>query len=221
MSKASKKQNKPDETKIDGQMFHLKPSDITVPEIRARAYMDEDALNELIESIKHQGIIEPLVVTEGKAGWILVAGERRLRAAQKANLQKVPVISRPYTPAQALYAELSENLNRADGDPISEAFVMQTLEQRDAQTHGQIAKTLGKSRVWVTNRIRLLDLHPSVQSHVMHNRIDASSALELLQLEDKEAQKLLGDNITENKYTRDTVRSLVRGIIAEIGRAHV
>lgn len=212
--KKTEKTNKEDPTKNEGQLFHVKPSEIQVPKIRARASMNEENLKGLEQSISKQGIIEPLIITSENGKWVLVAGERRLQAAKNLNFLTVPVINRSYKPEEVLFAELTENLQREDADPISEALVMKVLEDTHSQTHGKIAGQVGKHRTWVTNRIRLLELTPHTQHYIMNQELDASSALELLSIEDDEAQNKLVDEFVTHTHTRDSVRGVIRAVLA-------
>ena len=148
-----------------------------------RTRMDQDALAELAESIKAQGVMQPILVRPLPGGrHEIVAGERRWRAARMAGLSSVPVLVRDIPDNQALAAALIENIQREDLSPLEEATGIQRLVQEFALTHQAIAETLGRSRATVTNLLRLLDLAPPVRALLDEGRIDMGHARALLAL---------------------------------------
>ncbi len=159
-----------------------------------RARFDDAALDELAESIKAHGIIQPLVVTadptQPERYW-LVAGERRWRAAQRAKLMTVPVIVRETTSQQLVELALVENIQRADLNALEEAAAYQTLVDEFGLTHTQVAERVGKSRSAVTNTLRLLQAPPAVQQAVTDQSISAGHARALLALEESAAIEAL------------------------------
>lgn len=153
-----------------------------------RSHFDPEALAELAASIKTHGIIQPLVVTtnpnQNDRYW-LVAGERRWRAAQLANLQQVPVIVRDASTQQLVEWALVENIQRADLNPLEEGAAYQTLVEEFGLTHAEVADRVGKSRSAITNTMRLLLAPPSVQQAVTDKSISAGHARSLLALDDE------------------------------------
>ena len=148
-----------------------------------RTRMDQEALAELAESIKAQGVMQPILVRPlPGGGHEIVAGERRWRAARLAGLSSVPVLVRDIPDNQALAAALIENIQREDLSPLEEATGIQRLVQEFALTHQAIAETLGRSRATVTNLLRLLDLAPPVRALLDEGRIDMGHARALLAL---------------------------------------
>jgi ParB family transcriptional regulator, chromosome partitioning protein len=148
-----------------------------------RSHMQNDALLELADSIKAQGVMQPILarsVSEG--GYEIIAGERRWRAARMAGLATVPVLVREIPDSQALAAALIENIQREDLNPLEEAQGIQRLIQEFGLTHQAIAETLGRSRTAVTNILRLLDLAPPVRELLAEGRIDMGHARALLAL---------------------------------------
>ncbi|MCB0109007.1 MAG: ParB/RepB/Spo0J family partition protein, partial [Caldilineaceae bacterium] len=152
-----------------------------------RAYFDEEALAELAASIQTHGIIQPLVVTKNSHQpdhYWLVAGERRWRAAQRAQLSKVPVIIREASTQQLVEWALVENIQRADLNPLEEGAAYQTLVEEFGLTHAAVAERVGKSRSAVTNTMRLLQAPAAVQQAVTDKTISAGHARSLLALEE-------------------------------------
>lgn len=155
-----------------------------------RTSFDEAAIEELAASIREHGIIQPLIVSERTGGgYELIAGERRWRAAQRAGLQRVPVIVRETTPQQLLELALIENVQRADLNPLEEAHAYQALKDEFGLSDDQIAKRVGKNnRVTITNTRRLLKLPAEAQAAITANRISAGHGRALLKLEQPEQQ---------------------------------
>jgi ParB family chromosome partitioning protein len=141
-----------------------------------RRSFDETELNELADSIREKGVIQPLIVrpdpsAEGR--YEIVAGERRWRAAQRAQLHEVPVIIRDYTDTEVLEVAIIENIQRTDLNAIDEASAYRQLMERFGHTQDQLATVLGKSRSHVANQMRLLTLPEEVQGHVVQGRLTA------------------------------------------------
>ena len=148
-----------------------------------RKRFDDARLNELADSIRSQGIIQPLVVrVRPTGGFELVAGERRWRAAQRAGLHQVPVIIREVAEAQAFEMALVENLQREDLNPIEEAEGYQRLVAEFGYTQESLAERVGKERSTVANALRLLKLPPSVRAMVVEGRLSMGHARALLGL---------------------------------------
>ena len=162
--------------------------DISVELIQASRYQprrdfDEGALHELAESIKAQGIIQPIIVRErAGGGFEIIAGERRFRAAQIAGLTHVPVVVRKIDDQTALAMALIENLQRQDLNPIEEALALQRLTQEFSLTHQTLAEIVGKSRTAITNMLRLLTLSHEVKELMETRKIEVGHAKVLLGL---------------------------------------
>lgn len=148
-----------------------------------RTRMNDEALRELAESIKAQGVMQPILTRPaGDGRYEIVAGERRWRAARIAGLTEVPALVRDVSDRQALAAALIENIQREDLNPLEEAGGIQRLIQEFGLTHAAAAEALGRSRVAVTNLLRLLELAPPVRELLMQRRIDMGHARALLAL---------------------------------------
>lgn len=153
-----------------------------------RKYFDEEQLNELAESIKQYGVLQPLLVQKKRDHYEIVAGERRWRAARIAGVEKVPVVVREFSPQEAMEIALIENLQREDLDPIEEAKAYERLMLEFRMTQGEIAKRVSKSRTVITNSVRLLYLNPDVQKMVSEKRITSGHARAILSLQDQDQQ---------------------------------
>lgn len=174
-----------------------------------RRDMDQVGLEELAESIRAQGIIQPIVVRKDEEGYEIIAGERRWRAAQLVGLTEVPVIIRELDDNAALAIGLIENIQRRDLNVIEEAMALQRLLQEFGMTHQEIAAAIGKSRATVTNLLRLLNLNPDVRDLVAHGRLEMGHARALLALEG-DAQSTLANTIAARKLSVRDAEQLVR-----------
>ncbi len=154
--------------------------------LQPRTHFEDADLEELSESIRAQGVIQPIVVSStGSGTYTIVAGERRWRAAQRAGLTTVPVVVRQVRDdRQLLELALVENLQRADLDPIEEAEAYRTLIDHFGLSHEEVATRVGKNRATVSNTLRLLKLPPAVQDLLRAGRLTAGQARPLLGLED-------------------------------------
>jgi ParB family chromosome partitioning protein len=189
-----------------------------------RTLFDETALDELAASIREHGIIQPLIVSQrGGEEYELIAGERRWRAAQRAGLERVPVIVRETTPQQLLELALIENVQRADLNPIEEARAYQALKDDFELSDDQIAKRMGKgSRELIANTRRLLQLAPEAQAALLKNQISAGHGRALLKLKTaQEQQQALGVIVEHGMTVRDAERlgDLIKEFAGDIGQA--
>jgi ParB family transcriptional regulator, chromosome partitioning protein len=151
--------------------------------LQPRRDFDDEALGELAESIRRQGLVQPIVVTPAGEGYTIVAGERRWRAAQLAGLTEVPVVVREVADdRELLELALVENLQRSDLNAIEEALAFQALAEEFGLAQEEIAKRVGKARPTISNSLRLLNLIPEVQALVRAGRLSAGQARPLLAL---------------------------------------
>jgi ParB family chromosome partitioning protein len=189
-----------------------------------RTYFDEAGLEELANSIREHGIIQPLIVSERSADrYELIAGERRWRAALRAGLEHVPVIVRETTPQQLLELALIENVQRADLNPIEEAHAYEALKEEFGLSDGDIARRLGKnSREAIANTRRLLNLVPEAQAALLKQQISAGHGRALLKLKTPEQQqKALASMVADEWTVREAERfgELVKELAGDIDRA--
>lgn len=158
------------------ELKHLNIEDIVPNPYQPRLHFDTDKLAELAQSIRENGLIQPLVVRKSSViGYELLAGERRLRACQLAGLTNVPAIVKELSDEEMMFQSIIENLQRADLNPIEEAASYQKLIEKGL-THEEIAKIMGKSRPYISNMLRLLHLTNDVQSAVKTGKISAGHA---------------------------------------------
>jgi ParB family chromosome partitioning protein len=175
-----------------------------------REVFDEDALAELVASIREVGVLQPVVVRQGEAGrFTLIMGERRLRASRQAGLARVPALVRS-TPDDALLRDaLLENLHRQQLNPLEEGAAYQQLLQEFGATHEELADRIGRSRSHVSNTLRLLQLSPPVQRRVAAGVISAGHARALLSLDDPAAQDALATRIVAEGLSVRAVEEIV------------
>lgn len=194
------------------------PVQAIVPNPRQpRAHFDPQALDELAESIREHGIIQPLLVSrdETGSGYILIAGERRWQAAQRAGLREVPVIVRQTTDQERLELALIENIQRADLNPLEEANAYRQLTEEFHLSHEEIAARVGKSRVAITNTLRLLKLSPAAQQALAEGSISEGHARALLGLPTPQAQEAALRQILERGLTVRQTEELVHKLKGE------
>ena len=185
-----------------------------------RTHMDQDALAELANSIKSQGIVQPIVVRDiGGGNYEIVAGERRWRAAQIAGLATVPVVVRRIPDEAAIAIALIENIQREDLNPIEEAGALQRLSEEFGLTHQQVADTVGRSRAAVTNLLRLLALNADVRALLEQGKMDMGHARALLALSGAR-QSQAAQQVIERRLSVRETEELVRRLSEEQAGAH-
>ncbi len=177
-----------------------------------RKNFDEDALQELSDSIKQFGLIQPILVQDRKYHYEIIAGERRWRAAKMAGLKEVPVIIRDYTEQEIMEISLIENIQREDLNPIEEAQAYKRLLTEFNLKQDEVAERVSKSRAAVTNSIRLLKLDDRVQQMVIDDMISTGHARALLAVEDHEEQYMLAQKIFDEKLNVRDVEKLVKNL---------
>lgn len=196
------------ETKTGG-VTQLKITEITAGENQPRRKFAQDALNELAESIKEHGIVQPIVVRKKEDYYEIVAGERRWRAARLAGLKTVPVVIKDYSETQALEIALIENLQREDLNPIEEANAYKSLMDEHKISQEEIAKKIGKSRPAITNTLRLLNLDDGVKEFLISGEITAGHARALLAIDEKKKQiEVANKVIKEGLSVRQTEKMM-------------
>jgi ParB family chromosome partitioning protein len=175
-----------------------------------RRHFDEEALDELATSIAKRGVIQPVIVRPlGEGRYQLVAGERRWRAAQKAQLHEIPALVRELEERDAMALALIENIQREDLNPVEEALAYRSLGERDDLPQSEIARLVGKSRSHVANMQRLLTLPPTVLDHLATGRLDMGHARALVG--HPEAEALAGRAVAERLSVREVERLARKG----------
>jgi ParB family chromosome partitioning protein len=192
----------------EGERMRMLPLEQLQPgKYQPRSHMDGERLQELADSIKAQGLIQPIVVRPvGKDRFEIIAGERRWRAAQLASLREVPVVVRDSDDHAALAMALIENIQREDLNPLEEATALQRLIDEFALTHQQAADAVGRSRAAVSNLLRLLELPDGVRKLVERGAIEMGHARALLTLPAAKAEALARQAAEEEWSVRETER---------------
>ena len=175
-----------------------------------RKSFDNEKIAELAESIKNHGIIQPLILKENDGGYIIVAGERRWRAAKMVGLKEVPAIVMDLTEKQVLEISLIENIQRQDLNPIEEALAYKKLLSDFDLTQEELSKRIGKSRTAITNTIRLINLDSRVQQYVIDGIISEGHGRALLSLEDGDLQYIYSQKVIDEKLSVRELEKLIR-----------
>lgn len=175
-----------------------------------RKHFDEDALNELAASIRLHGVIQPIVINDNEDGtYIIIAGERRFRAARKAGLEKIPAVIKKYSDKQIKEIAIIENLQREDLNPIEAARAIKQLMEEYNLTQEAVAERIGKSRPNIANVLRLLTLYPDVMTMVEEGKLSSGHARALVVVEDHLLQVKLANQAIKDKWT---VRELEKAV---------
>lgn len=170
-------------TKNEGELQHLPLDILQRGRYQPRREINPEAIQELADSIRKQGVIQPIVVRSvGSNRYEIIAGERRWRAAQQAGLSQIPALVKQISDEAALAVALIENIQRQDLNSLEEAIALQRLAEEFDMTHQQIAEAVGKSRAMVSNLLRLLSLQPEVKRLLEQNKIEMGHARALLSL---------------------------------------
>ena len=180
-----------------------------------RKNFDEDALQELSESIKQFGVLQPLLVQDKKDYYEIIAGERRWRAAKLAGLKEIPVIIKKLTDQEVVEISLIENIQRENLNPIEEAFAYKRLLTEFHLKQDEVAERVSKSRTAVTNSMRLLKLNDKVQQMVIDDMLTTGHARALLGIEDSEKQYLTAQKIFDEKLSVRETEKLVKKLQQE------
>ena len=175
-----------------------------------RKDFDQEKLQELADSIRQHGVVQPILLRQNGERYVIVAGERRFRAARLAGLEKVPAIVKDLDEAQVMEVALIENLQREDLNPIEEAAAIRFLMQQHDLTQEEVSKRLSKSRPAIANSLRLLTLPEPVQAYLRNGKLQAGHARALAGLQDPEAQAVLADKIVGEGLSVRAAESLAR-----------
>ncbi|MBQ2609069.1 MAG: ParB/RepB/Spo0J family partition protein [Clostridiales bacterium] len=201
------------ETQKDS-VVELKINDISPNSEQPRKRFNEDALQELADSIKENGVIQPIIVSKRGSGYRIVAGERRWRASRLAGLKVIPAIVRDLTDQQTMEQALIENIQRQDLNPLEEAFAMDNLMKEHGLTQEALAKKLGKSRPAIANTLRLINIDESLQDFIRNGDLSAGHARALLAITDKEEQKKAADVVMIKEMSVRETEEYVKKILS-------
>jgi len=191
----------------------IKINEIEPNRNQPRKKFDEESLQELADSIKKHGVIQPLILQKKDNFYEIIAGERRWRAARLAGLKEVPAIIKDLSPREAVEIALIENLQREDLNPIEEAQTYQRLIQEFNLKQEELAGRVSKSRVAITNSMRLLKLDERVQQMLIDNQISGGHGRALLAIEDKDKQYNLARRIADEKISVRETEKLIKDIL--------
>ncbi len=205
-NKEEKKENVSRETLID--INEIEPN-----KTQPRKNFNEDSLQELADSIKLYGVIQPLILQKRDKYYEIIAGERRWRAARMAGLKKVPAIIKEYNAQEVVEIALIENIQREDLNPIEEAMAYQRLIKEFNLKQDEVAERVSKSRVAITNSMRLLKLDDRIQQMLIDDMISSGHARALLPIEDTEKQYNLACKIFDEKLSVRDTEKLVKDML--------
>jgi len=198
------------EAQIDSPDKKVSISKVEPNPDQPRKNFAEDELEELADSIKKIGIFQPILVQDKGDHYMIVAGERRWRAALKAGLKEVPVIIKNYTEEEIVIISLLENIQRVDLNPIEEAQTYKKLIDTYKYKQDEVAEKVSKSRTAVTNSMRLLKLSDEVQQMLIENVISSGHARALLAIEDKDLQYELAQRVMDEKLSVREIEKLIK-----------
>ena len=204
------------EADYEDRILYIDINDIRPNNAQPRKNFDEEKLRELASSIKTNGVIQPLIVRESTSGYELVAGERRWRAARMAGLRNVPCIVRNFDDRQNAIVAIIENMQREDLDPIEEALGLKSMTDKYGFTQEQISASLGRSRTYITNSIRLLKLPEEIQQYVSSGQMSAAHGRTIINIPDKARQKEIADKIIRNDLSVRATERLAEKVKDEL-----
>ena len=194
-------------------MMMVKISKVEPNREQPRKKFDEDSLLELSESIKQYGVLQPLLVSDKKDYYEIIAGERRWRAAKLAGIKEIPIIIREFSNQETVEISLIENIQREDLNPVEEAMAYKRLIDEFHLKQDEIAERVSKSRTAVTNSLRLLKLDPRVQNMVIEEMITAGHARAILGISDPDTQEMVAAKVFDHKLSVRETEELVRKIL--------
>ena len=200
------------EGKNNGVMM-VKISKVEPNREQPRKKFDEDSLLELSESVKQYGVLQPLLVSDKKDYYEIIAGERRWRAAKLAGIKEIPIIIREFSNQETVEISLIENIQREDLNPVEEAMAYKRLIDEFHLKQDEIAERVSKSRTAVTNSLRLLKLDPRVQNMVIEEMITAGHARAILGISDPDTQEMVAAKVFDHKLSVRETEELVRKIL--------
>jgi ParB family chromosome partitioning protein len=196
--------------RVRGGVRHIEVDRITPNPEQPRLAFDQESLDELAASIREHGVLQPILVRPIDDGFEIIAGERRWRAARRVGLQTIPALLRTTDDASTLEQALVENVHRADLNPLEEAAAYQQLIEDFQLTHEQVAARVGRSRVAITNTLRLLQLPPAIQKMIQDDTLKEGHARALLGTPDRAFQEQLARRAVNEGLSVRAVEEAVR-----------
>lgn len=204
------------EVNDEDRVLYIDINDIKPNSAQPRLNFNEEKLQELANSIQSNGVIQPLIVRKGKNGYELVAGERRWRASRIAGLREVPCIIRNFDDKQNAIVAIIENMQREDLDPIEEALGLKAMTEKYGFTQEQISMSLGRSRTYITNSIRLLKLPKEIQDYVSKGQMSAAHGRTIINITDRAKQREIADKIIRNDLSVRATEKLAEKVKDEL-----
>lgn len=194
----------------------IRVADIEPNKSQPRKNFNEDALQELADSIKQFGVIQPLVVQKREGYYELIAGERRWRAAKLAGVKEVPAVIKEYSDREVMEVAIIENIQREDLNPIEEAQAYKRLLKEYNLKQDEVAERVSKSRVAITNSMRLLKLSEVVQEMVIDEKLSSGHARALLAIENEELQIATAERVFDEKFSVRETEKLVKSVLSPV-----
>ncbi len=198
-----------------GGFLECPVEDIKPNPYQPRRQFDDNEMKELISSIKEKGVLTPLLVSRTTHGYMLIAGERRLRAAKQAGLKKVPVVIRESTPLESLELALIENIHRKDLNPIEEALAYKRWLEDSGTTQDQLARKLGKDRSTIANMLRLLNLPMIIQQDLIDGRLNMGHARVIAGVKDETTQRRLRNLVIKKGLSVRQLEEIIKDKIRQ------
>ncbi|MCR4955850.1 MAG: ParB/RepB/Spo0J family partition protein [Lachnospiraceae bacterium] len=198
------------------KIVFLKTNDVEPDREQPRKFFDQDAILELADSIKQNGILQPLLVVKADGYYKIISGERRWRAAKEAKLKEVPTrVMNHLSDEEIARIQLIENIQREDLNPIEEAIAYKSLIDRFKMTQDKLAETVSKSRTAITNSMRLLNLNEKVQEMVVEEKLSTGHARALLAIKDQEKQYNAAQRVFDEHMSVRETEKMVKKLINE------
>lgn len=213
MQTLEEENTQPEETADSKNLKTLRITEVEPNREQPRKNFDKDALEELAESIKIHGLIQPIIVQKKEDYYEIIAGERRWRAAKIAGLKELPVVIKEYTPQEVMEIALIENIQRKDLNPIEEAIAYKSLINEYNLKQDELAKKMSKSRAAIANSMRLLKLAEDVQEMIINQELSMGHARALLAIEHEELQIDTAKTVIEKGLSVRETEKLVKNIL--------
>jgi ParB family chromosome partitioning protein len=209
IEKVTTKSSKKDDNKILEKVVELNITEVEPMLNQPRKVFDKEKMDELTDSIKENGVIQPILVVKDKNGYTIVAGERRWRAAKAAGLEKIPAIIKDYTDSKKKQVALIENIQREDLNVVEVARAIREIMDMEGYTNTEVAKITGKNVSTISNTLRLLKLQDEIQEMLLRGELVEGQARALLVVEDPEKQLQIAKKVAEKKLTVRDVEKLI------------
>lgn len=193
-------------------IIYLDINDITPNENQPRQIFDDEKIDELASSIETYGVIQPIILRKMDKGYEIIAGERRWRAARKAKLKHIPCIIKTLSDEEHMIISIIENMQRENLNPIEEAEALEQMVEKYGMSHEEVSKSVGKSRAYITNSLRLLKLTPAVRQMILDGKLTNGHGRAIVAIESEETQEKIGKTAYEQGLSVREVEKVVQDI---------